>query len=110
VVHASQASCLTGTRYFRAVGCREATSHTRQLLLNRRERTVPVIGSTLCCVVTVVITQKSPHVPWVQAYGPNIAAMFLGVAFTVGAVQLFLDREQKRLRGPRNEERHRCSA
>jgi hypothetical protein len=59
-----------------------------------------VIGSAFCSVVIVVITQRSPQVHWVQAYGPNVAAMFLGVAFTVGAVQLFLDREQKRLRAP----------
>jgi len=57
-------------------------------------------ASALFCGATVWIVQDHPHTGWVQAYGPNVAAMFLGVAFTLGGVQFFLDREQKRLRAP----------
>jgi hypothetical protein len=66
----------------------------------RAPRQIPVLGSLAAAIAVFVAVQEFPTVKVLQTYGPNVVAMFLGVAFTVGAVQHFLDRETERRLAP----------
>lgn len=88
--------------------CGESVAAEAELSKNRERglrrisqpRNIPVVGSVIACALVVLAVQELPKAKAVQTYGPNVAAMFLGVAFTVGAVQWFLELEQRRLDAP----------
>jgi hypothetical protein len=55
----------------------------------------PIAIAAAGCALVVVAVQVWARVGWIQKYGPNVAATFLGVLIAIVLVQAALDKQAR---------------